>query len=476
MNRRKFLKSTGVVAAGELLRSRGSAYGENSVRQISLRVDPEKVLAKIEPDFLGLGYEISSVATPGLLSASNPRYVQYVKSLGAHGVIRVGGNTSDFSSYQLDGHTSTSPTAVVVNRASIRDLASFLDATGWCLIWGLNLGGGTLENAMEEAKAIAEITGDKLSAIEIGNEPDLFPGTVAHRPKGYSYEDYLKEYRRFKDALRSKMPHLAFAGPDVATRTDWVTRFAKDEGADLRMLTHHYYAEGPPQSPASTMERLLHADVKLDRMLEECRAAGNQAKIPYRICETNSCFGGGKPSVSDTFAASLWGLDYLFTLAEHNAGGVNIETGVNQLGFISSYSPIGDDEKGNYSAQPLYYGMLAFASIGHGALVQAEYEAGGMNLAAYAVKGSEGRRFVCVINKEPSIGAVVSVEIPGAKEQGEVLRLTGLSLNAKSGVTLGGAHVDAEGNWEATQKEVVTLRQGACELKVPAASAAILAS
>ncbi len=71
---------------------------------MSLRVDPSKTLGTIAPDFVGLGYEISSVGRPGLLSARNSTYIQYVNSLGTSGVVRVGGNTSDYSRYSKDGH------------------------------------------------------------------------------------------------------------------------------------------------------------------------------------------------------------------------------------------------------------------------------------------------------------------------------------------------------------------------------------
>ena len=124
--------------------------------------------------------------------------------------------------------------------------------------------------------------------------------------------------------------------------------------------------------------------------------------MPYRICETNSCFGGGKPGVSDTFASALWGLDFLFTLAAADAGGANLETGVNQHGFISSYSPLGDDEQGHYSAKPLYYGMLAFAQASRGRRVEAQFDAGNLRVKAYAVLDEDRRLSVTLINKEAS--------------------------------------------------------------------------
>lgn len=488
MDRRRFIaESAGAAAAIASVRYTAFTAAQTSARTVSVQINPQEMVREIPADFLGLGYEISSVARPGLLSARNSAYVQFVRTLGPRGVIRVGGNTSDFSSYSKDGPPVCATKATVVDDAVIRDLAEFLNATGWHLIWGLNLGAakfenGTvtndaLQNAIDEAGSVIAAAKDKLLAIEIGNEPDLFAGGVAHRAQGYSYADYLKEYRVYKAALRAKFPKVPFAGPDVASHTDWVTQFAADEGSDLKLLTHHRYAEGPPTSPQSTIERLLAPSEGLTRMLATCEAATRATGVPYRICETNSCYGGGKPGVSDTFAAALWGLDYLFAMATANCAGANLETGVNQLGFVSPYSPIADDNASSPVAKPLYYGMLAFAQAGRGTRVGmgGTYDESFVpNLTRYAVKDPAGRVVVTLINKEASTDVTVWVAIAGHFATGSVIRLEGPSLESKTGVTLGGAQVSEEGKWSQKKTERVSLKRGVFEVRVPAASAAIL--
>ncbi|MGA8029092.1 MAG: hypothetical protein WB992_18285, partial [Bryobacteraceae bacterium] len=89
-----------------------------------MTIDISRTLGAIPADFIGLGYEISSVATPGLLSASNHSYVQLVRALGANGVIRVGGNTSDYSSFARDGASAAAPKATVVNEDNLRELGT----------------------------------------------------------------------------------------------------------------------------------------------------------------------------------------------------------------------------------------------------------------------------------------------------------------------------------------------------------------
>ena len=479
MNRRKFLTQAAGLVQGAIAHSSlaGALQAVSSGPEVRVKLDLAQTLATIPPDFMGLGYEISSVARPGLLSAQNAVYVQLVQTLGTYGVIRVGGNTSDYASYTATGQPLSSPegkAGSVVNDAVLRDLGTFLDATGWKLIWGLNLGNGTQENAIAEAKAVTTAAKRHLLGFEIGNEPDLFPRHQGHRHTGYSYDDYLREYRTYRDALRKAIPGIALAGPDAADATDWVARFAIDEGKDIKLLTHHYYREG--QNPSSTIDKLLHADPKLAPMLANLRSASESSGVPYRICETNSFSGGGKPGVSDTLAAALWVLDFMFTLASAGCAGVNMETGVNHRGFISSYSPIGDDEQGHYWAAPEYYGMLAFAQSGAGRIIGSTIDAGDRNIKAYAIQPAKERIVLTLINKEPSSDAIIVIDTGASApfRRGSLVRLSGPSLESKSGVTLGGASVSPAGLWNSTRIEAVSGIRRRLQVRVPAASAAMV--
>ena len=323
----------------------------------------------------------------------------FIRTLGPRGVIRVGGNTSDYSIWSPNGQAAALPKATVTNRPSIRNLGTFLHATGWDLIWGLNLGHGTPESDADQAAEVAAAAGERLLSIEIGNEPDLF-ARIGHRPAGYGYPEFHADFRRFAAALHKRLPGAPLAGPDIAISPDWVTFLARDEGRNLRLLTAHYYATGPPENPAATIENLLKTDDGFMRMLGQLREASKSSGVPYRMVELNSCFGGGKPGLSDTFASALWGLDLMFALASTGGAGINWETGQNHLGAISSYSPIGDDERGNYSARPLYYALLAFAQAGIGQRVQVSCNAPGINLKSYGVRNTTGDVWLTIINKD----------------------------------------------------------------------------
>ena len=468
MNRRGFVRGV-VGCAGATAWRRAVGSLGTTADAVRVRVRPEEVLTRIPADFVGLGYEISSVARVGLLSPENSVYVQMVRTLGAKGVIRVGGNTADYATYSATGLPVSAPKGTVVNDRVLKDLGGFLQATGWQLIWALDLGEGSVPDAVTEAKAVKAAVGELLLAVEIGNEPDLFRHE-GHRKGEYGYEQWYAEYRRYREALRKELPGLPLAGPDVAGATEWVTRFAADERSEVRVLTHHYYREG--ENPGSTIEKLLRPDPKLGPQLDQLRAASKVADVPYRICEVNSFSGGGRPGVSDSFGAALWVLEYLFELAAAGCGGVNMETGVNQRGFVSSYSPIGDDEQGHYRATPEFYGMLAFRQAGVGRVVGCEVvESGGKNVSAYATGQTGGGVTVCLINKESAGEVEVVVEGMGVARAGRVLRLTAPGLESKTRVRLGGAEVSATGTWRAVGAE--ELRVGA-RVRLPGASAAVV--
>ncbi|HEX2759914.1 MAG TPA: glycosyl hydrolase family 79 C-terminal domain-containing protein [Rhizomicrobium sp.] len=446
------------------------ASAARAATPVSIRIEPSRVLRTIPADFLGLGFESLSVA--GLLWPQNQTYVRLVRNLGPAGMIRIGGNVSDYTTYEPNGRTATGHKATVLNDDSIRQFRGFLDATGWRVIWGVNLGTGTLENRVALARTVAQVMGDRLIALQVGNEPDLFV-IAGHRKQPYGYNEWLSEYRQTKQAIRAALPNVAFAGPDVSDGgRPWLDAFARDEGRDIAMLTAHHYIAGQ-DNPASTVGLLLQEEMRFQQVLSRFDTAAKSARVPYRLSETATLYGGGKAGVSDSFASALWVLDYLFVLASHGAAGANLQTGINHLGRLSYYSPITDDGAGHYGAAPEYYGLLAFAQIGAGERLGVNVERGAVNLTAYAVRRGDGQVVLAVINKDLTRGATVTITgAPGARAT--AMRLTAPSAAALKDVTLGGVAVDGEGHWNGARTETVRFAQGRAVLDVPAASAALV--
>jgi hypothetical protein len=494
VNRRHFIEGFMGLFGVPLCYAAPGLAQRTKAKAIRVNIDTRRKQGRIPDDFTGLGYEISSVAIPGLLSDKNHAYVRLVRGLGANGVIRIGGITSDSASFAADAVASPAAKATVINAANLRELDGFLDATGWRLIWGLNLGSGDMKNAAEEAVAVAAAVKDKLLAFEIGNEPDGFAGDAfnSHRPKNYGYGDYLKEFRAYKAAIRSKLPDAPFAGPDASWATDWISRFAADEGSDLKLLTKHYYragannpyldrlidsnqrAEYEARAKTNKIELLIREDASLRGMLQELSTAGAASHVPFRICEANSFYGGGQPGVSDTFVSALWVLDFMWALASGGAAGVNMETGVNHLDFVSYYSAIRNDADGTASIGPEYYGMLAFAQASKGNRIALDYDNGGVNLTAYAVLGDHGDLMLTLINKDENTDADVTMTTGQTFQTATAWRLKGLALDSADNVTLGGIEVAANDRWHAREVEYLLTVGGVGEILVPAASAAIV--
>jgi hypothetical protein len=91
LTRRKLLHSALAISGTAALER---AFGAR--QPIPVRVAPGTSVAAIPQNFVGLVYEMSSVARPGLLSSRNAPNVQLVRNLGREGTVRVGDIVADF--------------------------------------------------------------------------------------------------------------------------------------------------------------------------------------------------------------------------------------------------------------------------------------------------------------------------------------------------------------------------------------------
>lgn len=469
LTRRKVLVNAGKISAGLAVGQGILGFGDGGpLVTLSLaKTDPVRVPA----NFMGLGYEMSSVAPLGLLSASNHIYVELIRKLAHQGVIRVGGIVANYSRYEPNGTIKAERQDTVITQASLEQFAGFLKKIGWGAIWSVNFAQGSIDDAVAEARAVASILGPQLLALEIGNEIENYGrGQKPFRPAPYTYETYRAEYRQWHAAISKAIPGVRFAAPDTASNVEWVERMAKDADGEVQLLTTHYYRG--PQNRGSA-DQLLSPDPRLKDVLTRLRTASQQSGIPWRMCETNSFSGGGLSRVSDTMIGALWTLDYMLLLAQSGCDGVNIETGVNQLGFISPYSPIQDDGHGVNSAGVPYYGMLAFSAANHNCTqaMMVEVPEPANNLTAYAL-GTAGKvRSAVLINRGES-DARISIATLGLGRRLSAMRLIAPSATSTAGVTFAGASVDGSGNWAPIQTE----RVSDANVSVPGISAVVITS
>ena len=459
LDRRSFL-----ALAGSTLLARTSARAETAV-PASVTIAYEDPGRAIAADFIGLSYESALVAAPDYFTPDNHSLLGLIRALGARGIIRIGGNTSERTAWETRVAEQTSGRYVITPTAVDR-LAAAMRRLGWRVIYGLNLADNTPERAADEAAYVARALGSKLIAFQIGNEPDGFGRWSAVRPASYDVQTFVAEWRKFHAAIHARVPDARFAGPDVAAETDWIKAFADAEPENLVLLTRHYYAAGPATDPGVTLPKLLGSVAQIEPVLRKLEGFGRTYRLPYRIAETNSVYAGGRPGVSDTLGAALWGAELMFQVAAAGGAGLNFHAGPDKV-----YTPIAGSAAPHH-AQPLYYGMLLFAQAARGALVPARLKAD-LNLASFAARADDGSLRVCVINKDAR-GARVRID-PGRRfAAASAMRLAAPSLEAATGLTLGGASIDASGRWASAAPEMLQFASGHVLVDVPGASAALV--
>jgi hypothetical protein len=419
----------------------------------------------IPQNFEGLSFENWILSrNPEYLDPNNPVMIQLIKNLGP-GVIRMGGNSSDETDWTGNGFNANTHFDVLTP-AFIDRLADFSRKTNWQVIFGLNLGHNNINASIDETKYLYQQLGANLYALQIGNEPDYFK--LGYRPLTYSVGDYQSEWNANFAAIKALAPQAQFAGPDVSDNLAWAQVFAANNSKNIILLDAHYYNDGPATSPSIDCQTILSADVTLVPYLQALDNASKQAGITYRITETNSIWGGGKPGVSDAFAATLWALDLMWSIAANNGQGINFHGG--EL----VYSPIAVSSNGQCTAKAVYYAMLAFKyGAPGGIIIPVNITNKSSDYNAYACS-TNGSYTITIINKEQKKNISLTVNAGKTVTNINVMRLTAPAINSTTGITFDGATVQSDGNFSPMHLEESQIGKNSFVIKVPAASAVVL--
>jgi hypothetical protein len=500
LTRRRFLTTaTGAIAAIRL-----HAQGSGKARVV-LSIPQEATGPHIPIDFFGLSYEVQQLADSSFFSAHNSSLIREFKTLSSNGVLRLGGNTSEFG-YWKPASDSPEPEHPQVREAvgepkpqyyavtpeAVKRLAEFLQATGWNCIYGIGMGTNTTVRAAEEAAFVAETLGNRLQYFLIGNEPDLFDRHLRD-PKTWSAKTYLEEWVKLARAIAARVSSATFGMPDVTSHVSWLTEIANEWPSiqaplHVTTLTHHYYFGGPATNPDVSIPNLLNPATmqRVQSTANVATAAAGKIGARVRMTEGNTCYRGGKPGVSDVFAAALWAADYSLLLASNDYAGVNLHGGTgksvaNSVGgslpgdalleangatpeqiaahphpFYTPIATFGSD----YVLEPVAYGLKFAGSFGGGTLLKTDFstklQATGVNATAYAAKLSSGKISAIILNKDS--GADVELELDFGRISGAVETEV--------------LHAPALDSREAqiTKSKTEPLKNGKCSITVPHAT------
>jgi len=448
----------------------------------SVVVHTDKPSFTIPADFTGLSTEKKLMARD-CFSAQNQDLIQLCRTLGP-GVFRIGANNVDSTFFKREGAPaleSMQDNKYVVDPRTIgpKSVDAFFDfarASGWKIIYGVNLGAKDPAMAADEAAYAWKVGAKEIIAIEIGNEPNLYPKGPKRegiRPNNWRYPQYKEEFTAVYDAIKAKDAQIPITGPAVTKSTNWMPLFMADFKDRIALATSHvYHLSAPETDPKAqrftSVEKLLGEKYPDDWIikLKDATSVG----VPYRVGECNTASGGGKRGVSNAFVSALWAIDFMFDVAQAGGQGVNFHGSFT----ANNYSPIVFDKKSSrYVAAPMYYGMLFFSRAAQGTLVATEAKSDA-KLIAHSVLGADGKLRVTLVNKDLTKPIAASLAVGGKFAKGQVLRLTAPSIDATEGVTFAGATVNADGTWAPKTTEALTLSVGTATVTLPPASAALL--
>lgn len=506
--RRRFLHTTLIAAATAALAPKLLA----AESPLPITLGPPAA-QPIPLNYAGLSYEKIELADPLLFSASDHNLVAVFRALSPQGVLRIGGNSSEYCWWKSHPRQTPPPppkyahssanwmphSYTAIHPEAVDNLAGFLHAANWTVIYGLNLGTATPEAAAEEAAYAARTLGDRLAYFQIGNEPDYYgQPNNGLRPPSWDYDRYFTQWLTFARAILQRVPHARFGGPDVGSTVDWVVRFAEQAPKHLpghiAACTSHYYAEGPPDNPSVTIARLLRPDPRVRRDITRIMAAAHAAHLPYRMTEGNSCYRGGKPGMSNAFASALWAADYMLELASYGCVGVNLHGGSTsairralgnhlpglkvspgaaaQAANGSFYTPIAGDRHSGFTARPDFYGMKLANFLAGGRMRPVHSSIDPTRATAYAADfpGSPetGHTRLIFINKDAQQPLSITLR---THAHATLWSLAAPSLHAISHVTLAGATL-GEHPFHPRQTQHLAPTRGTLTITLPPASAA----
>jgi hypothetical protein len=444
----------GVAFTCVLLLAGATRAAASTGRVLSPVLGGPPISSPLPPGFLGFSMEFYAVHqyVGNNPDAVNPVLVQLIRNLnpGQTPSLRIGGDSTDQSWWPVPGVLHPRGIDYPLTQGWLRTTAALADTLGAKLIVGINLMLHRPALAAVEARALLAGLGSSIQAFEIGNESDLYGtlpwyltarGKVRYgRPPTYNVTSFLQEFSNVRHAL----PPVPIAGPSFSS-LPWMAEglspyLASDPGIS-QVTFHRYPLRGCHVSTTSpsypTVANLLSdfAQAQLAQGVAPYVAIAHDHGLPFRVDELNSVACAGTHGVSDTFASALWMLDTLFEMANVGVDGVNVHTLPN-----SRYSPFSFTHTGTTwqaAVHPEYYGMLMFAQAappGSRLLPISGLPPGSLKM--WATLAPDGTERVVLINEDPANPQSVVLGAPGSSATAELL--TAPSVNATSGVTLGG--------------------------------------
>ncbi len=508
-----YARALGLALAALLLAAFPAPAAQDPVATISVQTQP--LGNEIPRDFLGLSMEVSTagqaLATPppslqmknpaesgaefvyslGEPGAPNTAFFNFMRDLGP-GVLRLGGNSQDNTCWDASAAPHPDWCHGTLSAGDLKLYAEAAKATGWKLILGLNLKEDSAVWARREVDEgiVKDIPRDEVLGLEIGNEPDLFSRDHS-RPQGYTQAEDAHAFLSYVQALEHDPAAKSFAEVGPATCCSWrdprdLATFIDDVGpSNLKLVTVHEYPTTTCGGRTVTVEQLLAPALmdKFNRAAQALVATAHERHVPIALAETNSASCGGMKDVSNSFAAALWGVDWMFSSFEDGFRYVNFHLSYRTGG--SAYNPIEtvgwQDAQHHWhyrnTAEPLYDAMYLFAHHAEGDHLLPASVNTQANIKAYAASACARCAVnVFVLNKDLKAAGEVHIHLPAKMGKASLLLVNAPKLDSTAAdVRYGGGQFDERGHLPAPHTVAVRPdSHGDYDFTLPNASIALL--
>ena len=447
------------------------------------------------PGFVGVSVEYQALPSyAGRDPRSiNPVLIQLLRGLapGQSPVLRIGGDSTDRTWWPVRGVVRPAGVNFNLNKGWLRTTHALAADLNGKLILGVNLATARPQLAADEAQALLQGIGKRyISALEIGNEPDLYGifawyrdrqnHVVFSRNRSYSMKAFIKDFSHWRTAL----PSFPLVGPSFSTLT-WMPGLASFLSAEraIKIVTVHRYplhgTTTDTSDPTFPSISNLLADAASSGVAQQVApyvTTAHARGLRFRIDEMNSISDSGRHGISDTFASALWVLDTLFNLASVGVDGVNLHTLPGAAYQLFSFTHTGNSWQA--SVAPEYYGAMMFAqAFPPGArLLPVSMPSGPVKV--WSTLGADGHTRVVLINKDTTTPVTVDLQLPNSTAPAQLEALSAPSIDATSGVTLAGqsfGSTTSTGTLPGTPQSIAaTPLLGSYPVSVPAGSAVLL--
>jgi hypothetical protein len=501
---RRFVVVVGVLLAfawGGLRAAAACAY------ESSVSVSGTSLARRLPQGFLGIAITFDSVTDwePGGSAPPNPALAQLVHNLNPIGrpSIRIGGESADRSWWPTPGVAQPRGVTETLGPAWGQSVKQLAVSTNAKLLLGLNLEANRPKLDQNEADQYLRVLGRRyIGALEIGNEPDLYPlipwyrlvdgkvepwsvhgGTpVFARKRTYGPIQFGQELSRTLAVL----PKLPEAGPETG-HPEWMQQFVdvvRPRGLPMTLTSHAYGLNQCIKDPASpaypTVSNLLTLFASRGNMLHYdgpyislAHADGGS----YRVDEMGSVTCNGRAGVSDTMASALWALDALFYMDSRNVDGVNLHSYPGSSNGLFDLTDV--NGTWNVTIHPVYYGALMFAQAApEGSRLLAVQGGGQPQLRAWSTIGTDHKVRVLLINDSLQSTGQITVHSPTGwgSQPAPIERLLAPSASATTDITLGSQSFapNSDGVLAAPQRLTVSPQRGAYPVTMPPGTAALL--